>query len=81
MAYLLRLLPQIETFRSATGTITDPIELTNAQQKLIYSAQEESFPMEKKSLLDQAPSSTSSKLRQFTRFVGPKGLVRETGRT
>ena len=37
--------------------------------------------MEKKSLLDQAPISISFKLRQFTPFVGPKGLLRATRRT
>ena len=81
VAYMLRLLPQNEVFRTATGSIADPMELTNAQQKLFYLTQEESFPMEKKSLLNQAPISASSKLRQFTPFVGPKGLLRATGRT
>ena len=57
------------------------MELTHAQQKLFYLAQEESFPMEKKSLLDQTQISSSSKLRQFTSFVRPKSLLRATGRT
>ena len=72
---------QNETIRSATGTITDPMELTNEQQKLFQLGHEESFPMKKKSLLDQASTSASSKLRQFTPLLGPKGLLHATGRT
>ena len=55
VAYLLRVLPQNEVYRSPTGSISDPIELTDAQQKLFYLAQAESFPTEKKNLLNKKP--------------------------
>ena len=81
VAYLMRLIPKNETYRSVTGTITDPSELENAQTKLFYLAQSESFPREKKLLLKNSPLSRSSKLLQFSPFVGPNSLLRATGRT
>ena len=81
VAYLMRLIPKNEAYRSETGTNTDPSELENAQMKLFYLAQLESFPIEKKLLLKNFPLSRSSKLLQFSPFVGPNGLLRATGRT
>ena len=49
-AYILRLLPKNEAYRSITGAITDPSELENAQMKIFHIAQSESFPTEKKEL-------------------------------
>ena len=81
VAYLMRLIPKNEAYRSQTGLISDPSELENAQTKLFYLAQSESFPIEKKLLLKKSPLSRSSKLLQFSPFVGPNGLLRATGRT
>ena len=49
--------------------------------KFFYLAQLESFPIEKKLLVKNFPLSSSSKLLQFSPFVGPNGLLRATGRT
>ena len=81
VAYLMRLIPKNEAYRSETGTITDPSELENAQTKLFYLVQLESFPIEKKLLLKNCQLSGTSKLLQFSPFIGPKGLLRATGRT
>ena len=80
-AYILRLLPKNEAYRSITGAITDPSELENAQMKLFYFTQSESFPTEKRNLLKNSPLSISSKILQFSPFIGPQGLLRATGRT
>ena len=81
VAYLMRLIPKNEAYRSETGLISDPSELENAQTKLFYLAQLESFPIEKKLLLKKSPLSRSSKLLQFSLLIGPNGLLRATGRT
>ena len=49
--------------------------------KLFYLVQQESFPAEKKSLLKESPLSSSSKILQFSPFIGPQALLRATGRT
>ena len=67
----MRLMPKNEAYRSETGTITDPNELENAQTKLFYLVQLESFPIEKKLLIKNSPLSGSSKLSQFSPFIGP----------
>ena len=56
VAYLMRLIPKNEAYGSETGIIADPSELENAQTKLFYMAQLESFPIEKKLLLKNSPS-------------------------
>ena len=73
----MRLLPKNEAYRSITGAITDPSELENAQLKLFYITQSESFPTEKKNLLKNSPLGSSSKILQFSPFIGPQGLLRE----
>ena len=60
-AFILRLLPKNEAYRS----ITDPSELENAQIKLFYITQSESFPTEKRNLLKNSPLSSSSKILVF----------------
>ena len=81
VAYILRLLPKNELYRSNSGLITDPSELQNAQLRLFYLIQQESFPVELKCLLEQYSVSNSSKNSQFSPFIGPQGLLRATGRT
>ena len=81
VAYILRLLPKTEGYRSDSGLITDPNEMRNAEMRLFYLIQQESFPVELKCLLKQSPVSNSSKLSQFSPFIGPQVLLRATGRT
>ena len=81
VAYVLRLLSKSTFYRSDSGLITDPSELQNAQMRLFYLIQQESFSVEMMCLLKQSPVSNSSKLSQFSPFIGPQGLLRATGRT
>ena len=62
VAYLIRLIPKNEAYRSETDLISDPSKLENAQTKLFYLTQSESFPIEKTLLLKNSPLSRSSKL-------------------
>ena len=75
VAYVLRLLPKNGTYRSLSGSITDPQELENAHCTLFHLVQYESYPTEK-SLLKGSPLNSTSKIRQFSPFIG-----RTTGRT
>ena len=77
----LRLLPKFSGNRTETGSITDPVELEVAEQKLIYLVQFESFPNEKKALLKCLPICKPSVIKDFTPFIGPNGLIRAQGRT
>ena len=79
--YILRFLPKNKTYRSVRGAITDPSELEKAQIKIIDIVQSEFFPTEKKNLLKNSPLSSSSKILQFSSFIGPQRLLRATGRT
>ena len=80
-AYGLRLLPKNSEYRTITGAITDPTELENAEQHLFYLSQVESFQVERSYLLKSSPLSKTSKLTQFSPFIGPNGLLRASGRT
>ena len=80
-AYILRLLPKNEAYRTSSGSITDPDELQNAETKLLYLVQQESFPTENRSLLKKSQLNSTSKILQFSPFIGPQGLLRATGRT
>ena len=55
--------------------------MLNAQKRLFYRIQQESFPVETKYLLKQSPVSNSFKISQFSPFIGPQGLLRALGRT
>ena len=79
MAEILRLSPRNSSFKTLTGS--DPAELELAEQRLFYSAQTESFPSEKSNLLRSTPISRTSKLAQYSPFIGPNGLMRASGRT
>ena len=81
MAYVLRLKPKYSNNRTESGFITDPAELELAEQRLFYLVQLESFPIERKSLLNSTTISKKSKLSQFSPFIGPNGLIRASGRT
>ena len=62
VAYILRLLPKNEGYRSDSGLVTDPIEKRNAEMRLFYRIQQESFPAELRCLLKQSPVSNSTPL-------------------
>ena len=78
---MLRLLPKKESKRTDYGFITDPAELDDAQQRLFLLVHLESFTTEKKCLLKSFPLSTSSKIVEFSPFIGPNGLPQASGRT
>ena len=63
------------------GSMTDPVELEFAEQKLIYLVQSESFPNEKRSLLKSSTISKPSVIRDFSPFIGQNGLLRAQGQT
>ena len=81
VAYMLRLLLKNKSCRTVNGDITDPAELDNAQQRLFHLVQLESFNTEKKCLLKSSPLNKSSKIVEFSPFIGPNGLLRASGRT
>ena len=72
---MFRLLP------TDTGFITDLAEIDDVQQRLFHLVQLESFNTEKKCLLKSSPLSKSSKIVEFSPFIGPIGLLRASGRT
>ena len=78
-AYVLRLLPSHESYRTVDGSIADPVELDEAERHLQYLVQEESFSTERKDLLDNKSVKKSSRIAQFTPFIGPHGLIRSSG--
>ena len=79
-AYVLRLLPCHEGYRIVDGSIADPVELDEAERHLQYLVQGESFNTERKDLLDNKPVKKSSRIAQFTPFIGLHGLIRSSGR-
>ena len=78
-AYVLRLLPSHECYRTVDGSIADPAELDEAERHL-YPVQGESFNTERRDLLDNKFVKRSSRIVQFTPFIGPHGLIRSSGR-
>ena len=78
-AYVLSLLPSHESYCTVDGSIADPVELDEAERHLQYLVQGESFNTERKELLDNK-SVKSSRIAQFTQFIGPHGLIRSSGR-
>ena len=81
VAYMLRILPKFSCNRTKTGSITNPVELECAEQKLFFLVQSESFPNETKNLLKFHPVSRPSIIKDFSPFIGPNGLLRAQGRT
>ena len=73
-AYGLRLLPKNSEYRTIAGAITDPAELENAEQRLFYLTQAESFQVEKSNLLKSTPLSKTSELAQFSLFRTQRAL-------
>ena len=79
-AYVLRLLPSHESYRTVDGSIADSVELDEAERHLQYLVQGESFNTERKDLFDNKSVKKSSRIAQFTPFIGPQGLIRSSGR-
>ena len=80
LAFMLRVLPSHNHFRTKTLEITDPSELDIAEQKLIYLAQSESFPAEVKILQSDKRITKKSRIAKYSPFIGPAGILRSTGR-
>ena len=59
----------------------DPAEFEKPEQRLFYLIQVESLQVEKSNLLKSTPLSKTSKLAQFSPFIGPNELLRASGRT
>ena len=79
-AYVLRPIPSHESYRTKNGSIADPVELDEVKRHLQYLVQGESFNTERKDLLDNKSVKKSSRVAQFTPFIGPHGLIRSSGR-
>ena len=79
-AYVIRLLPSHESYRTVNGSIADPVELEEAELHLQYLVQGGSFNTERKDLLGNKSVKRSSRILQFTPFIWPHGLIRSSGR-
>ena len=80
-AYILRLLPRHRHFRSRDLKITDSVELSLAEEKVLLLSQRESFRDELKCLSKENSIANTSRIRSFSPFFGPGGLLKSTGRT
>ena len=76
---MLRLLPSHESYRTVDTRIADPVEQNEAERYLQYLAQGESFNTERKDLVDNKSVKKSSRIAQFTPFIGHHGLIRSSG--
>ena len=79
-AYVLRLLPSHESYRTLDGNIAHPVGLDETKRHLQYLVQGEPFNTERKDLLDNKSVKRSSRIAQFTPFIGSHGLIRSSGR-
>ena len=68
-------MPKFARNRTKTGSITDPAELKGAQQKLFLRFRDESFYLERKSLLKSSPINKTSTILKLPPFIGPNGLL------
>ena len=76
--YILRL--HVNRRHNRTEAIEDPFELEEAELKLFFVSQRETFSNEFDALQKQQNISKSSRIVSLSPFVGPKGLLRCTGR-
>ena len=58
-AYVLRLLPSHENYRTVNGSMADPVELDEAERHLQYLVQGESFNTEKRNLDNKSVNKSS----------------------
>ena len=68
VAYRLCLMLMFVCNRTKTGSIIDPAELEVAQQKLFLLVQQESFSLERKSLLKSPPISKTSTIPKLSLY-------------
>ena len=80
-AYILRLLPRHRRFRSRDLKITDSVEISLAEEKVLLLSKRESFRDELKCLFKEKSIANTSRIRSFSPFVEPGGLPSSTGRT
>ena len=73
---MLRLLPSHESYRTIDGSIAAPVEHDEAERHLQYLVQKESVSNERRYFLDNKSVKRSSRIAQFTPFIGPHGLIR-----
>ena len=81
VAYILRISLKFSCNRTKTRAITDPVELENAEQKLFFLVQSESFTNVTENLLKSCPSSKPPTIKDFSPFIGPNALLRAQSRT
>ena len=81
VAYVLRLSPRFRHFRTFSSKIEDPAELDNAEKRLLYLSQMESFP-DDISAVTSNKSVKSGKLRlpSYSPFLGSDNLLRSQSR-
>ena len=73
-------MPSHKHFGSSILEITDPCEMDNAEQKIIYLSQGETFPSELKLLRSGKVINRNSPIAKYSPFNGPAGILRSTGR-
>ena len=69
-AYMLRLLPFLEFYRTVDGSIVDPVELDEAERHLQYVFQGESFYTEKRISLTKNPLRGAAALLSLLPLLG-----------
>ena len=78
VAYLLRLSPRYCHFRSMNGKIEDPSELENAEKKLLYLSQVDSFSNDL--LAAKGQKSGNFRLLSYSPFIGLDYFLRSQSR-
>ena len=68
-AYVLRILPSHESYRTVDGSIADPVELDEAERHLQYLVQGESFNTEKRVFLTTNPLRRAAALLSLLRLL------------
>ena len=77
---MLRLLPSHESYRTLDCSITDPVELDEAESHLQFLVQRESINTKRTNHLDNKSVKKSSCIAQLAPFLGLRGLIRSSGR-
>ena len=81
VAYVLRLSPRFRHFRTTSSKIEDPAELDNAEKRLLYLSQMESFPNDISALTsNQSVKPGKLPLPSYSPFLGSDNLLRSQSR-
>ena len=67
---MLSLWPKHKPFCGPTAQITDPADLAIAEDKLLFLAQSELFPVEFKHLQSGIPLKSSCRIAGYSQFIG-----------